>query len=225
MHPLAIAAAASIIALSAVGISVLLYNRSEAQNAPAGAMASNTATAPGDTVPPPPAGFDNTAPVPANATNAAAPVTPAAAPVAMTADPNAVAGAQVPADALGAPPPPMAQAIPPSCVDCATVVAERPITVSGRGTGLGAVGGGIAGGLIGNTIGHGRGNVAMTLLGAAGGALAGNAIEEHARTRTEYQMVVRYPNGHERTFTHGAPWGYQVGETVRVVHGRVVALN
>lgn len=228
MHPLVIAAAISIIALSAVGISVLLYNRSEAQSAnpPMVATAATSDSTPAaGTVPPPPAGFDNTAPVPGS--NAVASTQSAPATSAVPVDAN---GAPLGADAVppGAPLPPapaLAQAAPPPCITCATVVAERPITVQGRGTGLGAVGGGVAGGLIGNTIGRGHGNVAMTLLGAAGGALAGNAIEEHARSRTEYQMTVRFPDGHERSFTHTQPWGYQVGQTVRVEHGRVLALN
>ena len=248
MHPLVIAAAVSIIALSAVGISVLLYNRSEAQTANPATLASAApldSTAAAGTVPPPPAGFDNTAPLPApgsTAAPAASGSTAAPAASGSTAAPAAsgsTANSGVPVDANGAPlgadavppgaalppPPVLAQTAPPGCLDCATVVAERPITVQGRGTGLGAVGGGVAGGLIGNSIGRGRGNIAMTLLGAAGGAMAGNAIEEHARSRTEYQMTIRYPNGRERSFTHTQPWGYQVGQVVRVEHGRVLALN
>jgi len=213
-HPLVIAAAVSIIALSAVGIATLLNNRSEAQpsNAPAVAMASPAAATPADAaasqqgVAPPPPGFDNTAPVPA------APETPAAQFAPAVGAPGA---APIPA--------PIAQA--PACADCATVEAIRPIEVRGQTTGLGAVGGGLAGGLIGHSIGAGRGNVALTILGVAGGAVAGNAIEKNARSRTEYQLVLRYPSGHERYFTHVQPWPYNVGDTVRIVNGRVVALR
>jgi outer membrane lipoprotein SlyB len=105
------------------------------------------------------------------------------------------------------------------------VEAIRPIEVRGQTTGLGAVGGGLAGGLIGHSIGAGRGNVALTILGVAGGAVAGNAIEKNARSRTEYQLVLRYPSGRERYFTHVQPWPYNVGDTVRIVNGRVVALR
>jgi outer membrane lipoprotein SlyB len=235
MHPVVMAAAVAIIALSAVGISVLLYNRSEAQTANP-AMVANATSSDGagtaGTVAPPPAGFDNTAPLPGS-TPGSAP-----SPASAVASPPVGAASGVPIDANGAPlgantvppgavppPPGTAQATPPLCGTCAIVVGERAVTVQGRGTGIGAVGGGVAGGLIGNSIGHGRGNVAMTLLGAAGGALAGNAIEEHARSRTEYQMTVRYPDGRERSFLHTQPWGYQVGQAVRVEHGRVLALN
>jgi len=222
VHPLVIAASISIILLSGVGIATLLNNRSAAQTAssPALAVASATpapASAAGsaDTVAPPPPGFNNTAAVPpapdtppaqfAPASNAAALGTPASAP--------ADAGAS-------------AQAAPIApCGDCVTVTAMRPIAVRGESTGLGAVGGGIAGGLIGHSIGNGRGNVALTLLGAAGGAVAGNAIEKNARSRTEYQLVVRYPSGRERYFTHLEPWPYNVGDTVRIVNGKVVALR
>ncbi len=232
MHPLVAAAAVGIIALSAVGISVLLYNRSNAQtaNPPLVASTEASASAPAaGTVPPPPAGYDNTAPL-AGSTAPAGSATAAVAQGTGTTVPVDANGAPLGADVVppGAPLPPapgMAQAAPAPCVDCATVVAERPITVQGRGTGLGAVGGGVAGGLIGNTIGHGRGNVAMTLIGAAGGALAGNAIEEHARSRTEYQMTVRFPDGHEKSYVHTQPWGYQVGQTVRVERGRILAFN
>jgi outer membrane lipoprotein SlyB len=214
LHPLVIAAAVSIIALSGVGIATLLNSRSEAQpsNAPAVAMSSPTtatstdATAPSQGVAPPPAGFDNTAPLPG------APETPPAqfAPA---------VGAQ------GAAPAPLPVAQAPACVDCATVEAIRPIEVRGESTGVGAVGGGLAGGLIGHSIGNGRGNVALTILGVAGGAVAGNAIEKNARSRTEYQLVLRYPSGRERFFTHVQPWPYNVGDTVRIVNGRVVALR
>jgi outer membrane lipoprotein SlyB len=214
LHPLVIAAAISIIALSGVGIATMLNSRSEAQtaNPPAVALASPASTpTPGAQAAPPPAGFDNTAPV----TGASAPVAP-----------DTPAAQFVPAAAAPAEPAaPAAIAPPPTCADCATVTAIRPIEVRGESTGLGAVGGGIAGGLIGHSIGNGRGNVALTLLGAAGGAVAGNAIEKNARTHTEYQLVLRYPSGRERYFTHAQPWAYNVGDTVRVVNGRVVALR
>jgi outer membrane lipoprotein SlyB len=233
MHPLVAAAAVGIIALSAVGISVLLYNRSQAQTANPPLVASSAASAPAasaGTVPPPPAGYDNTAPLTGPAAPSQGNAAAALAQDHGTTVPVDANGAPLGADAVppGAPLPPApgtAQAAPASCGDCAIVVAERPITVQGRGTGLGAVGGGVAGGLIGNTIGHGRGNVAMTLIGAAGGALAGNAIEEHARSRTEYQMTVRFPDGREKSYVHSQPWGYQPGQTVRVERGRILAFN
>ena len=64
-----------------------------------------------------------------------------------------------------------------TCAACGTVESIRSVQLKGDATGLGAVAGGVTGAVVGNQMGRGNGNTAMTLLGAAGGALAGNEIE------------------------------------------------
>ena len=59
--------------------------------------------------------------------------------------------------------------------------------------------GGVVGGLVGNQFGHGSGRTATTLLGAAGGAYAGHAIEKNRSQRTAYVMHIRMADGSRRT--------------------------
>ncbi|RKP50442.1 glycine zipper 2TM domain-containing protein [Trinickia fusca] len=110
-----------------------------------------------------------------------------------------------------------------SCASCGTVVSIGTVRHQGRATGIGAVGGAVAGGLIGNQFGRGTGRAAMTVLGAVGGGFAGNSVEKHLRSETDYQVRVRMDNGHTRYFTyHNAP-PFQQGEPVRIENGTLVA--
>src|SRR6478752_7579233 len=64
-----------------------------------------------------------------------------------------------------------------ACGNCGTVEAVVHHQAHGTTSGGGAILGGIAGGVLGHQIGSGRGNTAATVIGAAGGAYAGNEIE------------------------------------------------
>lgn len=110
-----------------------------------------------------------------------------------------------------------------SCASCGTVASIATVRRQGRATGIGAVGGAVAGGLIGNQFGHGNGRAAMTVLGAVGGGFAGNSVEKHLRSETDYQVRVRMDNGHTRYFTYRNPPPFQQGEPVRVENGTLVA--
>jgi len=59
--------------------------------------------------------------------------------------------------------------------------------------------GGVVGGLLGNQVGHGGGRTAATVVGAAGGAYAGHAIEKNRAQRTAYVMHIRMADGSRRT--------------------------
>lgn len=91
-----------------------------------------------------------------------------------------------------------------------------------KGSGTGAVIGGVLGGLVGNQFGHGGGKAATTVLGAAGGAVAGNNIE---RNRNEgisgYRVTVRLDNGQSRTFEESRLDGLRVGDRVRIDNGNL----
>jgi len=93
----------------------------------------------------------------------------------------------------------------------------------GEGSGVGAVAGGVVGGVIGNQFGHGTGRTAATVLGAAGGALAGHEVEKNVRTRTAYRVTVRMDDGSYRTFSQTAP--ARLGERVRVADGTLVSVD
>ena len=87
------------------------------------------------------------------------------------------------------------------CNSCGIVEAVQAIKQEGKGSGVGAVAGGVVGGAVGNRFGAGSGKTAMTVLGAIGGGLAGNAIEKHAKAETVYRMKVRMEDGTQRTVT------------------------
>jgi len=112
-----------------------------------------------------------------------------------------------------------------ACASCGTVESIHAVELKGNATGLGAVAGGVTGAVVGNQMGRGNGNTAMTLLGAAGGALAGNEIEKNVKKRYSYRVKVRMDDGTYRAVSQiGAP-AVNVGERVRVVDGTVIALS
>ncbi|KND56454.1 Outer membrane lipoprotein [Candidatus Paraburkholderia kirkii] len=94
---------------------------------------------------------------------------------------------------------------PAYCSTCGTVEAISAFKHEGHGTGIGAVGGAVAGGVVGNQFGRGGGRAAMTLLGALGGGLAGNSVEKHLRSETDYSVRVRMENGKTRYFAYKNP--------------------
>jgi outer membrane lipoprotein SlyB len=109
------------------------------------------------------------------------------------------------------------------CSSCGTVEAISAVKHEGHGTGIGAVGGAVAGGVVGNQFGRGGGRTAMTLLGALGGGLAGNSVEKHLRSETDYSVRVRMENGKTRYFTYKNPPPFGQGQRVRIENGTLVA--
>lgn len=99
---------------------------------------------------------------------------------------------------------------------------ERAKGIAGTPVTPGMAIGGIAGGVLGNQIGSGSGRGAATVLGAAGGAYAGHAIEQHNRRYTTYVMRVRMDDGTRRTIEQGTPIAR--GSHV-VVEGRTARLE
>jgi outer membrane lipoprotein SlyB len=85
------------------------------------------------------------------------------------------------------------------------------------------VGGAVVGGLLGNQFGRGSGRLGMTALGAVGGGFAGNAVEKHLRSETDYQVRVRMENGRLRYFTYRQAPPFQQGERVHLSHGTLAA--
>lgn len=128
----------------------------------------------------------------------------------------AMAGADVPAGShAGA-------TAPPPCSSCGTVESINLVESKGQGSGIGAVVGGVAGALLGNTMGQGNGRTAMTLVGAGGGAYAGNEIEKNTHKTSSYRIRVRLENGGLRTVYQRNPPTVVVGDRVKVVNGAVI---
>jgi outer membrane lipoprotein SlyB len=112
------------------------------------------------------------------------------------------------------------------CASCGTVESVQAVQQKGEGTGIGVAGGAVAGGLLGHQVGGGNGKTALTVLGAVGGAFAGNEIEKRARATTVYDVQVRMEDGSTRTFRRAEPIaaGTKVqaeGTTLRVSGGAV----
>jgi outer membrane lipoprotein SlyB len=94
------------------------------------------------------------------------------------------------------------------------VESVRAVKQQGQGTGVGAVAGGVTGGVVGHQFGKGSGNTAMTVLGAVGGAFAGNAIEKNVRATTVYETQVRMADGNLRSFREAT--ALAIGSHVKV---------
>lgn len=76
---------------------------------------------------------------------------------------------------------------------------ERAKGIAGTQITPGMAIGGVVGGVLGNQVGHGNGRAAATVVGAAGGAYAGHAIEKSQRRYTAYVMSIRMNDGSIRT--------------------------
>lgn len=110
------------------------------------------------------------------------------------------------------------------CASCGVVESVQAVQQKGEGSGLGVAGGAVAGGLLGHQVGGGNGKTAMTVIGAVGGAFAGNEIEKRARATTVYDVQVRMEDGSVRTIRRSEPVtaGTKVqveGTTLRVAGG------
>lgn len=111
-----------------------------------------------------------------------------------------------------------------TCANCGIVEAVRSVQVEGNASGLGAVAGGVTGAIVGNQFGRGGGNTALTLLGAAGGAFAGNSIEKNMHRQTVYRITVRMDDGAYRTISQSHVPSVAEGDKVKVVNGSVSAI-
>ncbi|MGE0313846.1 MAG: glycine zipper 2TM domain-containing protein [Lautropia sp.] len=112
-------------------------------------------------------------------------------------------------------------AAPVAAVDpnVGTVLSITRVEEPASGSGVGVIGGGVVGGVLGNQVGKGNGRKAMTVLGAIGGAVAGNAIEKKVRTETHYDVLVRLADGSTRTLRYADQPAFGVGERIRVDAG------
>jgi outer membrane lipoprotein SlyB len=117
----------------------------------------------------------------------------------------------------------VSEAKPVTCPSCGTVESIRPVEVRGDATGLGVVAGGLTGAVVGHQMGNGRGNTAMTVIGAAGGAFAGNEIEKNMKKHVVYRVTVRMDDGSFRTLSQASVPAFAPGDKVRVVQGALHA--
>ncbi len=132
-----------------------------------------------------------------------------------------------PVAAADIPPPPPATPVaaeaprPPVCNGCGMVESVRAIHKQGSGSGIGAAAGGVLGGVLGHQMGNGRGQDLMTVVGAVGGALAGNQVEKSRSESTLYETTVRYDDGTSQRLTQAQAPAWREGDRVRVVNGSI----
>ena len=107
------------------------------------------------------------------------------------------------------------------CDNCGSVTDVKTVEIKGEGTGLGAIAGGVLGGVLGHQVGAGRGKDVATVAGAAGGAYAGHQVEKNAKSKTQYQVIVKLETGQSRTFTYNAATAYKVGDKIKIVDSKL----
>jgi len=111
---------------------------------------------------------------------------------------------------------------PAGYAEYGVVRAIEVVPLASRPSGAGAVLGAIVGGVVGNQFGSGGGRAATTLGGAAAGALAGNAIEQHGKREDEvYRVSVRFEDGSTRDFDYQQIGDLRVGDRVAWVDGQL----
>ncbi|MCM2288825.1 MAG: glycine zipper 2TM domain-containing protein [Sulfuritalea sp.] len=142
------------------------------------------------------------------------------APSAVSASP-AVAVPPAPTYAVAAHEPVYRVATPPPaiCNECGVVESVREVAVEPKGSGGGAIAGGLLGGIIANQIGKGTTRDIATVLGAVGGAYAGNHIEKSVKESKRYDVLVRFEDGSTRSFSSESVPAWQSGDRVRLQNG------
>lgn len=96
-----------------------------------------------------------------------------------------------------------------------TVESVQQVVASNDTSGLGAIGGALVGGGIGSLFGGGTGRTVATVVGAIGGAYAGNQIEAR-NPHMVWQIAVRYDDGSFATIRQESTPIVRPGDRVRV---------
>jgi outer membrane lipoprotein SlyB len=98
-----------------------------------------------------------------------------------------------------------------------TIIAMRPVAVSGTRSGIGPAAGAVGGGFLGSTVGGDwRARTVGGVVGALAGGVVGGAIEESATRGEAIEFIIRRDSGGERVVTQTNELGLQVGERVMV---------
>ncbi len=193
LHPLVATAAVAVIVLAGVGIAAFTGVLPGSK----GASEPTTAPAP-ETAPAPAANAPEAKPERKTVRHATAPKR-----AELPAKPAQVAAAK------------------PACADCGVIEGVREVEVKGKGTGLGVVAGGVAGALVGHELGGGNAKTLMGVVGAVGGAVAGNEVEKRARATKQWEVTVRLEDGSTRVVTLAQQPPLRAGEHVRLA-GNVI---
>lgn len=92
--------------------------------------------------------------------------------------------------------------------------------IGGSGIGVGTIAGAVVGGILGNQVGAGQGKTAATVIGAAGGAYAGNELEKRNQQQVDaYKFTIRMNDGSYQTLMQPTNADIRVGDRVRIDNG------
>lgn len=100
--------------------------------------------------------------------------------------------------------------------------------IGGSSIGLGTVAGAVVGGIVGNQVGEGTGKTIATVVGVAGGAYAGHAIENRNRNAPaqtasdDYRFTVRMEQGAQQVLTQAMTTDFRVGDRVYIDNAGVL---
>jgi len=114
------------------------------------------------------------------------------------------------------------QSPPPARVG--TVESIHEVVEQKDPTGAGLIVGGLVGGGLGSLVGGGTGRTVATVVGALGGAYAGNRIEK-SQGQVVYQIGIKYDDGSWATIRQATPSGLRIGDRVRVTDSGVEMLR
>ena len=118
---------------------------------------------------------------------------------------------------------PAAQHAAPACPECGTVTGIREVEKP-RKYGAGTATGAVIGGVLGYAIGGHHNRTAGTVVGAAGGAVAGNVIENRAGENNTYEIGVQFDDGRTAVYHQDSHPGWSQGSRVRLVNGSLTSM-
>lgn len=93
---------------------------------------------------------------------------------------------------------------------------------TGGGLGAGTIAGAVVGGIVGNQVGSGDGKTAATILGAAGGAYAGHALEKrNQQVGDAFKFTILMEDRSYVSLTQSSRGDIRVGDRVLLENGVV----
>lgn len=117
------------------------------------------------------------------------------------------------------------QPVAATCASCGSVVSVNPVDVKGdSANAIGTIAGGLLGGVLGHQVGGGTGKDLATIVGAVGGAYAGNRIENSRDTKRVFRVTVKLDGGSTQSFDYADDPAVRVGARVRVDNGVLIRL-
>jgi len=100
-----------------------------------------------------------------------------------------------------------------------TVLSTKPVVIEGNRSGVGQLPGAIIGGVAGSSLGDGKGQEIFTVLGAVGGAILGQQIEEKATRAQGLELTIQLDSGRNLSIVQEVDSvdAFREGQRVRVL--------